>query len=394
MKKKQLKSLIFAILSSVLCLSFATGCGKEEEPVQIEVVSADVIGIEESTVTEEVVEEEPEEEPEVLPDGMVRSPLSNEIIPVELANQRPVAVMIPMDQCAQPDFNNSKADVMYEALVEGSITRTMCVIQDWQDLDKIGNIRSTRAYFIYWSWEWDAILLHDGGPAIYITDLLNDDMTNNISGRGYRDSSRSAPHNEYYTADIVNENIDSFGYQREHRENFVPQHFNFVSYGGQADLAAKYEDAKEVYVVDFANCYPVTKSRFEYNPEDGLYYRYIYDEPHMDCADPDNPVQLAFNNIIVQRCIGGSLDDHDYRALECHKTTEDGWYITNGHAIHITWQKTGNTTPTRYFDDFGNEIQISTGKTMICVLQDGGSGNLDLMFRDSNGNNVDCYFNR
>jgi len=394
-----MKRLKYLLLSSLLCFTVATGCTKDqtpEQPAPIEVVSADAIGITETPSSDEVVEApvEEEEEVEILPDGYVRSALTNELIPEELANQRPVAVMIPMDKVAQPDFNNSNAGVVYEALVEGSITRTMNIIEDWEGMDKIGNIRSTRPYFIFWSWEWDAILLHDGGPAIYVNDLLAHELTNNISGRGYRDSSRTAPHNEYYSADIVNQYIDSLGYQKTHREQYVPQHFKFAKNGGQTDLAADYDNALEVYTVDLQNCYPVTKSRFEYNAEEGVYYRYIYGEPHMDYSDPSNPVQLSFSNIILQRCIGASLDDHDYRALECHKTTEDGWFITNGHAIHIRWEKTGNETPTQFFDDNGNEIRLSTGKTIICAIQDGGSGNTDFIFKDSNGNSVSASFNK
>ena len=393
--KNVIKKLTYLLCASVLCIGAVTGCGEEEPPVQIEVVSSDAINLPESdTSVSEDVPEEPVVEAEELPEGMTRSSLTNEIVPFSVAAARPIAVMVPMDQCAQPDYGNSRAGVMYEALVEGSITRTMCVIEDWEDMEKIGNIRSTRPYFIYWSWEWDAILLHDGGPAIYINDLIARDLTNNISGLGFRESSRPAPHNEYYTAAIVDSNCESKGYQKDHRDTFEYNHFNFVPFGGQADLAASYDDALEVYTVDLANCYPVTKSRFEYNPEDGLYYRFIYGEPHMDNYDESNPVQLSFSNIILQRCIGGSLDDHDYRALEVHKTTEDGWYITNGHAIHVTWEKTSDTAPTRYYDDNGNQIQMSTGKTMICILQDGGSGNLDFIFKDSNGNNVSASFNR
>jgi len=395
---KKMYRMLSVCLVAVMTVFAMAACGNDgtpattEEPV--EYVSADAIGLPTGTSTGQTDPATTETvETEVLPDGYVRSSLTNELVTEEVANTRPIAVMIPMDKVAQPDYGNSRAGVVYECLVEGSITRTMNIIEDWEDMDKIGNIRSTRDYFIFWSWEWDAILLHDGGPVAYITDPINNVLTNNISGLGYRDNSRSAPHNEYYTADIVNSNIESKNYSKEHRDCFVPDHFNFVPNGGQQDLAAVYgSQAVAAYIVDLKNCYPVTQSRFEYNPEDGLYYRFIYNEPHMDNADPDNPVQLSFSNIILQRCIGCSRDDHDYRAFEVHKTTEDGWFITNGMAIHITWQKTDNG-PTRYYDDAGNEIQLSTGKTIICIIQDGGSASTDFIFLDEDGNEVAAEFN-
>ena len=50
---------------------------------------------------------------------------------------------------------------------------------------------------------------------------------------------------------------------------------------------------------------------------------------------------------------------------------EDGYYFTKGKGIHIHWRKSSDYTPTRYFDDMGNEIQLNTGKTYIAVAQKG-----------------------
>lgn len=380
--------LFLAALTGTVLLA---GCGKESTdpsqnptPSQNDVINIEDLGLA-NTPDNTGQNNEPAPPTDVLPDGYVRSALTNEPILEDVYLHRPIAIMVPMDKVAQPQYNISNAGVVYECLVEGSITRTMCVIEDWQGLDKIGNVRSARDYFIYWSFEWDAILLHDGGP-FYINDLINQSTTNNISGRGFRDNSRNRPHNEYYSADIINQYASSYNYTLWHRtEIWDENHFNFAPNGGQTDLTAKYNNALEVYTVDLSNCYPVTDSTFVYDPSTNLYYRYIYGEPHMDAATDQ---QLAFSNIILQHTYGYARDSHDYRIYQCHDNTRDGWYITNGHAIHITWEKTLDYEATRYYDDDGNEIQISTGKTMICVLQDGGNGSLDSIFLDSQGNTV------
>lgn len=383
---KKISCLLLATLTASMMLF---GCGDSETDTASqntaapEVLEMSDIGL---TTTEptpsEPVEQVTDDE---LPAGYVRSSLTNLPVTEDVYLHRPVAIMVPMDRVAQPQYNISNAGVVYECLVEGSITRTMCIIEDWQGLDKIGNVRSARDYFIYWSFEWDAILLHDGGP-FYINDLIAQETTNNISGRGFRESDRSAPHNEYYSADIVNEYCEINNYTLWHRtEIWDEQHFNFAPNGGQTDLAADYNDALEVHTVDLSVCYPVTDSTFVYDEETNLYYRYIYGEPHMDAATGE---QLSFSNIILQHTYGESRDDHDYRIYQCHDNTRDGWYITNGHAIHITWEKTTDYSATRYYDDNGNEIEMSTGRTMICVLQDGGSGNLDSIFLDSTGAEV------
>ena len=70
-------------------------------------------------------------------------------------------------------------------------------------------------------------------------------------------------------------------------------------------------------------------------------------------------------------------DQKGYLAFQCHDTTRDGWYFTNGKGIHVTWEKTSDYSATRYYDDDGNEIRLNTGKTMICIVEDGDSFQVD-----------------
>ena len=47
-----------------------------------------------------------------------------------------------------------------------------------------------------------------------------------------------------------------------------------------------------------------------------------------------------------------------------------GWYITNGHAMQITWSKKSDNDVTRFYDFDGNEITVNTGKTYIALCPD------------------------
>ena len=49
---------------------------------------------------------------------------------------------------------------------------------------------------------------------------------------------------------------------------------------------------------------------------------------------------------------------------------QEGYYITNGKAIPITWTKTSDTERTVYRDLNGDEITINTGKTYIGFVAD------------------------
>ncbi len=84
--------------------------------------------------------------------------------------------------------------------------------------------------------------------------------------------------------------------------------------------------------------------------------------------------QLAFKNILVQTVKWEDLGlDQGYMVFQCHDTTHDGWFFTNGKGIHVTWEKTTDYGATKYYDDNGNEVILNTGKTMVCVIQDGNN---------------------
>ena len=83
--------------------------------------------------------------------------------------------------------------------------------------------------------------------------------------------------------------------------------------------------------------------------------------------------QLSFKNIILQFTYSEVRDSQGYLAFQCIDSSRDGWYFTNGKAIHINWRKDSDYGSTRYYDDNGNEILLNTGKTMICILRDGST---------------------
>ena len=47
-----------------------------------------------------------------------------------------------------------------------------------------------------------------------------------------------------------------------------------------------------------------------------------------------------------------------------------GYYITNGKAVPVTWEKESESAPTRYYREDGTEITLNQGKTWVCVVQD------------------------
>ena len=383
---KRLQVLLLVALSSTLLLF---GCGKEEaaEPV----VEHTIDDIDEPEVIEEDEETETtdsEYNDDIPPEeGMVRSRITNEWVTEEVDNTRPITVMVPNTKTAS-QYGLSSADVLYECNVEGSITRLMALFQDWNDFDRIGNVRSCRDYFVYWAFEWDSIYLHFGGP-YYINEIIERKDTDHITGCAYgdkrtdglyegtfyRSTDKKAPQNAYASAEGINKGINKLGISKTYRDEYYnADHFKFAS-SKEPNTLEKYSDAITAKEIDMASAYPITKTSFTYNENDGLYYRYMYGNPDVDAANDSQ--QLAFKNVLVQFTYHEVRDAKGYLIFQVHDTTRDGYFFTNGKGIHVTWKKSGDYEPTKFYDDDGNEIEVNTGKTMICIVEDGDSFKAD-----------------
>lgn len=361
------------------------GCGAVQEEPEPEVV-------EEEVTPEETVEEEPEEtaeepataypvieEREVV-DGKIQSYLTGEWTSEESAARRPIAVMIPNNAPAMPQYGLSQAGIIYEAPVEGRITRLMAVFENFDDLDRIGPVRSCRDYFLYVAMGYEAIYCNWGLAKPYVEELINRENYYNVSAavdgihnpadEAYGRVSRPGYATEftgYLMIDGLFDAVDRLSYDWNYDENYVPP-FLFAA----DDVTADYADKEAATMI-----YPGGKSEsnsggygayhpyFEYHEEDGLYYRYQDGKKQID---EYNGEQLAVSNVVFQYCHGEVRDDHDYLAFGVHGEG-DAIVFTNGKAIKGTWMRyDGDFTPAKFYDEDGNEIIFNQGKTWVCNI--------------------------
>ena len=384
---KRLQVLFLVALSSSLLLF---GCGKSEEtavqPIVQPIVEQQPEKEEDSSSEQADTEEDLDTPPA---EGMVRSRLTNEWVDEDVANTRPVAIMIPNSKTAS-QYSISDASILYECNVEGSMTRLMAVFEDWKNLEKVGNIRSCRDYYLYWAFEWDAIYIHYGGP-FYIDDLVGRSDTQNINCIDYgkasfRDTAKNSTDNAFTSGSLIQDAINHYGYPLTYRDGYSDAtHYQFAG-SSEPNTLEQYSDAINASKIDLSPAYPVTNCYFIYNEETGLYDRYQHlsgdsDGPHIDLA---NNKQLAFKNVLIQNTYFEVRDQKGYLSFQCHDTTRDGWFFTNGKGIHVTWEKTSDYGATRYYDDNGNEIKLNTGKTMVCIVEDGDTFNVDDKSIESN----------
>lgn len=359
--------LLVATMTSVLLF----GCGKEEETSSIKPSD---IGID--TTTEKLSEtayEATNETESINMKGKIRSQVTNEPIDEDLLDQRPISVVFPNDPGTHPHYSISNAGVLYQFPVEGKISRLVGIIDDWQDLERIGNVRSTREYFLFAGLEWDPLYCHFGS-AWYADKLLDTKGTDNINALKsagdvyYRTSDRSAPQNAYFSGDSILNGVEDNNFSLNYTDNHIPDHFTFATEDNQVDLSDA-SDSVDGAKIDMSGSFPVDDVYVEYDKTTKEYLRFQYDSPHIDGV---NDQQLSFKNIIIQEAEVLVIDDNGYLAVGMHDTTRGGYYFTNGKGIPITWEKpiSNNFAPTKYYDESGTEITLNTGKTMIFVVDD------------------------
>ena len=126
---------------------------------------------------------------------------------------------------AQPQLGISKADIIYEILVEGGITRMMAIFQDISQAGEIGSIRSARPYFVDIANGYDAVFIHAGGSpdayevlqSIGITSL--DGVNGSKQDIFYRDAERRSQmgyeHSLVTTSELIRSNLPSYGFRLE-----------------------------------------------------------------------------------------------------------------------------------------------------------------------------------
>lgn len=360
------KKIFIVFLCALLCMCFA-GCKEKNDTPK---PSA------EPEVTEEVSQPTEEPVPSPVPtadpnEGKVKSLLTGQYVSEKKAKKRPYAVMINnIEYAAKHHSGISKAQILYEAKVEGGITRLMGIFENVKSA-KIGSVRSARHYYVSVASEYDAVFVHFGHTKFALSkiDKLKVDNISGLSGIGgkvfYRDKNISAPHNAFTSTDGLEAGMKALKYRKNYKKNYEG-HFKFNE--TDSDIADG-KEAKKV-IVQFSG---YASPYFIYDAKKKVYKRYQYGKAHIDTA---NNKQLTFKNLIIQY-----VDDEpivpghakDYRTINFENAKGKGKYITNGKAVNITWEKNESKGIMKYYAKDGSEITINPGKTYVALLPDENS---------------------
>lgn len=373
------------LLAMILVLTCLSGCKKKSEDNQateivekINVVE-DLSTPESSAATEESKQESSKQEESSKADtpkpadgsfDATINPLTGEKTDHEIAYKRPVAFMINNIPVAVPQVGVSEADIIFEAIVEGGMTRMMGIYQELPDDLVIGSIRSLRHNYIDFAAGYDAIIAHCGGSNLAF-DALERRGYNDIEalswagGLFYRDSWREANMGYEHSLMTTGASINGFlnndcTYRTTHEDDY---RCNMVF---SDDPKVSGGDVKNDVDVDFGTG---KHMYFTYDAESNDYLAEEYGSPYIDNGTGE---RVHFKNVVVIRTDVWVCDDGGHQDMTLTGSGE-GWFCVNGVYAPITWSRSDENAQFVYTYKDGTPVTFGVGTTYIAVIRsDGG----------------------
>lgn len=315
--------------------------------------------------------------------------------------RRPVAAMVENSKDSRPASGLSNADVVYEAVAEGGITRFLSIFYCGAAAGdvKLAPVRSARVHFIDYASEYGdkPIFMHVGGANDYAgygdtakevraLELLetigwripkgNDFDTTYDSGfpifwRNYErlDREVATEHTMMASLDKAYDQAEKRGFTNVGKDG-TKWNDSFVKWKFKDDskvISAKYSDISFGFWEDvsYANDYSV---KWVYDKESNSYLRENGGVKHLD---HETGKQLTSKNVVI-------LFTKDKRSIDRNKhvlytTIGEGKALIfqNGDVIEGKWTKKSRIGRTKFVDGKGVEIEFVRGPIWVEILSIG-----------------------
>lgn len=299
--------------------------------------------------------------------------------------RRPLSVMIENHTEARPQSGLSSADIIYEAVAEGGITRFMgvyyCNLSDIQ----IGPVRSARTYFLDWLGEYDALYAHVGGantpgPADALGQIIKygvKDLNQFSIGfptfwRDYQRLGRpvATEHTMYSTTQKLWEIGAKRGWVAADATGKTWDS-NFIKWKFKEDAAGSGQPVVSNINVEFWQGYSDYAVTWGYDNTCNCYKRKNGGAEHLDL---NTNQQMSTKNIVVQfERESHANDGYEGNAHLLYGTTGSGKALIfqDGKAIEGKWTKASRMARSKFTDNKGSEISFNRGLIWVQTVPEG-----------------------
>lgn len=289
--------------------------------------------------------------------------------------KRPIGVMINNHIDARPQWGISQADIVYEMVAEGGITRYLAFfLTDMPE--KLGPIRSIREYYLVLVKELgDAAIMHIGWSPQALVAIESWPVRSLARGGATfdRDQTRldqgiAIEHTAYTGGPYLRELSDSLGWEGV-------SEFNIWKYKDDSPVDQSNESAVKSNQITVDFWYKGDYSAiFKYNQQNNSYQKFTgYDENDQPVAviDANSNSQVEIKNVIIQFVPELSIEGDDKGRLDYELVgSGEGIVFLDGTYKKITWNKSERDIRTVYYDLDGNEVQFNRGKFWISIVPD------------------------
>jgi hypothetical protein len=289
------------------------------------------------------------------PAAVVRRAIDGLPMPEGAAEPSYYAVTIDNHSDARPQAGVTAASLVYEAPVEGGITRLLAVFAADAEAKSIGPVRSARPYFLDWAAELDSVYVHVGGSPealdrIKATPAFKD-LNEYFAGKYFwRDKVRRAPHSTLTSIEFLRQAEEARFADRD-RKTVLP--WRFKDDAAEADRP----EAAEL-TVGYGEPYRVT---WKYDRATNSFARLRGGREEKDSAG----VPVRAKNVVVQFVMTKVLDEVGRRSIDT-KGGGEALVAVDGAIIGGRWKFADGRT--RFVDAAGNEISFVAGQTWIEVV--------------------------
>lgn len=284
----------------------------------------------------------------------------------ELANRRPVAIMINNLKKALPQYGIANAGIIFEALAEGGITRLLAVFEDFEKIEKIGTIRSARPYYLDLAQGIDAIYIHLGGSPAAYSEISKrkmdsfDYISGANSGMYWRDKERirqnGYEHSAFTSGDRIMKRIRDVKMRTEVSDSYK----NIFSFGDSVNAEGRVASQITVPFSSYKTGF------YKYDKDTEVYLISQYGTAHMDARIG---MQLAFKNVFILYINSYVLKgDKEGRLGMDIVGSGNGVYLTRGMAYDIKWKKSAHDAPFKLETPDGNALTILPGDSYIAIV--------------------------
>ncbi|HZG75904.1 MAG TPA: DUF3048 domain-containing protein [Paenibacillus sp.] len=337
------------LLSLLLLLSLLAGCAGGSAPAAEPIEEVPAV---EEPETVEPVQEEPEA---ALPYAYPLTGVPTE----ERATDRPIVVMVENSPAARPQTGLHEADIVYEVLAEGDITRFIAVYHSVK-AEEIGPVRSIRPYFVQLGMEIDGILVHAGWSQEAMNMMAKHKWNHLDQVYGdhdyyWRDKSRKAPHNLYTSIELVRKGAE----KKKFRNTWTDPILTFAGAGAAAPVGEPATRATIPYIRGY-------EAGYEYDEASRTYLRTMAGKPHNDKKTGE---RLAASNVLVVEAKHRIVDDVGRREVDVLGPGK-GVLLQAGVRRDIVWELKNGMI--RAYDKEGaiTDIPLLPGKTWVQIVPD------------------------